>query len=60
MKSKYTILFVLAVLALLASEYIFLLEVSKQHTSAFIIASGAFIVLSLVLVVYTYKKMQDR
>jgi len=60
MKSKYTILFILAVLALLVSEYIFLLEVSKQHTSAIIIASGAFIIFSLFLVVYTYKKMQDR
>ena len=60
MKSKYTILFILAVLALLASEYVFLLEISKQHISALIIGSGAFIILSLILVVYSYKKMEDR
>ena len=60
MKSKYTLLFILAVLALLASEYVFLIEISKQHTSALIIGSGAFIILSLILVVYSYKKMEDR
>ena len=60
MKSKYTILFILAVLALLASEYVFLIEISKQNTSALIIGSGAFIILSLILVVYSYKKMEDR
>ena len=60
MKSKYTILFILAVLALLASEYVFLIEISKQHTSALIFGSGAFIILSLILVVYSYKKMEDR
>ena len=60
MKSKYTFLFILAVLALLASEYVFLIEISKQHISALIIGSGAFIILSLILVVYSYKKMEDR
>ena len=57
MKTKYTIIFLLCVLVLAISEYIFLSELSSQQRSFVLFATSAVAIASIIVLVFCYKRL---
>jgi hypothetical protein len=57
MKTKYTIIFLICVLVLAVSEYLFLSEVNNQQRTFVLFATTAVAVASIVAIVLCYKRL---
>jgi hypothetical protein len=57
MKTKYTIIFLLCVLVLAISEYLFLSEINNQQRVFVIFATTAIAIASIVAIVLCYKRL---
>ena len=57
MKTKYTIIFLLCVLVLAISEYIFLSELSSQQRTFVLFATSAVAIASIIALVFCYKRL---
>jgi hypothetical protein len=57
MKKKYVIVFVVCLLILALSEYLFLVELSSQKRFLILIATTLAAVISLVAIFFSYRKM---
>jgi heme/copper-type cytochrome/quinol oxidase subunit 1 len=58
MKMKYTVIFLLCVLVLAASEYLFLLELSSQQR-LFVLLSTTIVAIASVIAIFTcYKHLR--
>ena len=57
MKMKYTIIFLLCVVVLAASEYLFLTEVNNQQRTFVLFATTIVAIASIVAIVLCYKRL---
>lgn|GEM_PF-5829534 len=57
MKIKYTVIFLVCVLVLAASEYLFLTELNSQQRVFVLFATTAVAIASIVVLVLCYKRL---
>ncbi len=57
MKMKYTVIFLLCVVVLAASEYLFLTEVNNQQRTFVLFATTIVAIASIVAIVLCYKRL---
>jgi hypothetical protein len=57
MKMKYTIIFLLCVVVLAASEYLFLTELNNQQRTFVLFATTIVAIASIVAIVLCYKRL---